>query len=195
MPTQQVSQNNDSPSSLWSSSPVVGRTEEFLSTMLPSKSLKSEEFIPINKDGERLDTYSAPPSSQALYEYQRRAKQHKVCNKYHLSGECGDMSCMYDHTDVSDTIIEVLNYMVLQMPCTRLGNCRSIKCYKGHLCQKPGCKAVKNYACRFNHRAHTLDLQVAQWVAPLEQIEAETENLSLSDGSLGDSSADSFHFS
>lgn len=149
--------------------------------------MKSEEFIPVNKDGQRLDTYCPHPSAQAFDEYQRRAKQHKVCNRYHLSGECGDMSCMYDHSDVSDTIIEVIRYMLLQRPCPRSGTCRSIKCFLGHICQKPGCKAVKSFQCKFNHRAHTMDLEVAQWVAPVEQSGVEVENSSLSDGSQGDS--------
>jgi hypothetical protein len=45
----------------------------------------------------------------------------------------------------------------------------------GHICQKPNCKAVKSWQCRFNHRTHTLDLQVAQWVAPVEQAEVDDD--------------------
>lgn len=116
--------------------------------------------------------------------YHRRANKHKVCNSYHLSGECGDMSCPYDHSDVSDTIIEVLRYLLLQHPCPRGGKCRSIKCYMGHLCQKSNCKAVKSWQCRFNYRAHTLDLHVAQWVVPLEQADDE-RSPSVSDDSVG----------
>jgi hypothetical protein len=162
----------------WSTPTIVGRSQEFLFTNLPPMSLKAEDFIAINKDGERIDTYCPHPSADAMDEYHRRAKEHKVCNSYHLSGECGDMSCQYDHSDVSDTIVEVLRYILLQHPCPRAGVCRSIKCYMGHLCQKPNCKAVKSWQCRFNHRAHTLGLQVSQWVVPVEQAEGEQSSLS-----------------
>lgn len=167
-----------SPTKSWSTPTIVGRSQEFLFTHLPPKSLKSEEFIAVNKDGERIDTYCPHPPADAMDEYHHRAKEHKVCNSYHLSGECGDMSCQYDHSDVSDTVIEVLRYILLQHPCPRAGACRSMKCYMGHLCQKPNCKAVKSWQCRFNHRAHSLDIQVSQWVVPVEQSEGEQSSLS-----------------
>ncbi|KAJ5915577.1 hypothetical protein N7466_011510 [Penicillium verhagenii] len=180
LPNQQLAKSADSespsPKQLWSSPTVVGRSLEYLTTMLPPHSLKCEEFIPINKDGDRLDTYCPHPAAEAFDEYHRRAKEHRVCNSYHLSGECGDMGCQYDHSDVSNTIIEVLRYILLQHPCSRAGACRSIKCYLGHICQKPNCKAVKSWQCRFNHRTHTLDLQVSQWVAPVDQVDADEDH-------------------
>ncbi|KAJ5782332.1 Zinc finger CCCH-type [Penicillium paradoxum] len=175
--------SGDSPKLLWSSPTVVGRSEDFLRSMLPLPSIKTEEFIPVNKDGERIDPYYPHPSPEAFEEYHARAKEHKVCNSYHLSGECGDMSCLYDHSDVSNVIVDVLRYMLLQHPCTRAGACRSIKCYMGHLCQKPGCKAVKSWQCRFNHNAHTLDLQTARWDVPSDQ--SEIDQWSVSDVSIG----------
>ncbi|KAJ6019596.1 hypothetical protein N7499_009438 [Penicillium canescens] len=174
------SPEHDSPKHLWSS-PTVGRTEEFFRTALPLPSIKTEEFIPVTKDGHRIDPYIPSPSGAAFDEYHSRAKEAKVCNSYHLSGECGDMSCPYDHSDVSDTIIEVLRFMLLQHPCSRAGACRSIKCYMGHLCQKPGCKAVKSWQCRFNQAAHTLDLKVARWDVPSDQ--SEIDQWSISDDS------------
>ena len=155
-------------------------------SLLPSRGFKSDESIPVNQYGHRLDTYCPHPTPSAMEEYQRRAKEHKVCNSYHLSGECGDMSCQYDHSDVSDTIVDVLRYMLLQHPCPQGGSCRSLKCYLGHLCQKPNCKAVKSWQCRFNQSAHTIDLKVDQWVAPVEQ--ADGERWSISDDSFSETS-------
>ncbi|CAG8068642.1 unnamed protein product [Penicillium olsonii] len=176
-----------STSSFWTSPTAVGRTEEFLRSMLPLPSIKTEEFIPVNKEGDRIDPYYPQPSAEAFEEYHSRAKEHKVCNSYHLSGECGDMSCPYDHTDVTNTVIEVLRWMLLQHPCSRSGACRSIKCYMGHLCQKPGCKAVKSWQCRFNQNAHTLDLRIARWDVPTDQDEI-VDQWSVSDGSIGEHS-------
>ncbi|KAJ5082237.1 Zinc finger CCCH-type [Penicillium argentinense] len=184
MPNQQLPKPGDeSPKQLWSAPHTVGRSQEFLSTELPPNNGKSNEYIPVNESGERLDTYCPQPSSDALDEYHRRAKSAKVCNSYHLSGECGDMSCPYDHSEVSDEIVEVLRYIVLQHPCSKAGACRSIKCYLGHLCQKPNCKGVKSWQCRFNHRAHTLDLKVAQWVVPVDTEYADFDRSCTSDDS------------
>ncbi|KAJ5553039.1 hypothetical protein N7494_002417 [Penicillium frequentans] len=67
---QQLAKSADSdspsPKQLWSSPTVVGRSQEFLTATLPTQSLKSEEFIPINKDGDRLDTYCPHPSPRPL---------------------------------------------------------------------------------------------------------------------------------
>ncbi|KAJ5682180.1 hypothetical protein N7462_005345 [Penicillium macrosclerotiorum] len=185
---QQLSINSaeESPKQLWYTSTILGRSQEFLASQLPPQTLKSEDFIPVNKNAERLDTYCPHPSPGAFDEYYRRSKDHKVCNRYHLSGECGDMSCKYDHSDVSDTIVDVLRYILLQHPCPKAGACRSIKCYLGHVCQKPNCKAVKSWQCRFNHHSHTMDLQVSQWVVPAELPDGERS--SISGDSFGDTS-------
>lgn len=183
MPGQQLSKSEDeSPKRLWGNPTIVGRSQEFLSSTLPPLGEKAEELIPINKYGDRLDTYCPHPSTDAMEEYHRRADERKVCNSYHLSGECGDMGCPYDHSDASETIIEVLRYLLLQHPCSRAGACRSIKCYLGHLCQKPNCRGVKSWQCRFNHNAHSLDLKVAQWVEPAEQ--GDLQQSPISDDSL-----------
>ncbi|KAJ5873656.1 Zinc finger CCCH-type [Penicillium subrubescens] len=162
---------DESPKQLWStpwSTPTIeGRSMEFLSNHLPPMSLKAKKYIAINKDNERLDTYCPCPSADVLDEFHRRAREHKICNSYHLSGECDDLSCHYDHSTVTEAMVDVLRYILRLHPCPRAGACRSIKCYMGHLCQKPNCIPVKRWPCRFNHRGHMLDLQVAQWVAPV----------------------------
>ncbi|KAJ5882698.1 uncharacterized protein N7473_011132 [Penicillium subrubescens] len=176
--TLSVTPADESPKQLWSTPTTVGRSKEFLFTHLPPMSLKAEGRIAVNKDGERLDTYCPHPSMDAMDEYHHRAKEHKVCNSYHLSGECGDKSCLYDHSDVSDTIFEALRYILRQHPCPRAGACRSIKCYKGHLCQKPNCRPVGGWPCRFDYRAHILDLKVSQLVPPVAQAEEEQSQVS-----------------
>lgn len=196
MPDQQLSKPApESPKKLWSTPTIVGRSLELFSTTLPSKGKESEEIVPINKDGDRLDAYCPHPSADAMDRYHRRAKDSKVCNSYHLCGECGDMSCPYDHSDVPDTIIEVLRYLSLQHPCPKGGACRSIKCHLGHICQKPNCKAVKSWQCRFNHRAHTLDLTIEKWVASVEQTDDEkSRSPSTSDESVGGTSSRSLSY-
>ncbi|KAJ5902217.1 hypothetical protein N7495_002745 [Penicillium taxi] len=179
MPTQQLSKPAiESPKQLWSTPTITGRSQDFLASVLPEQSRKSEDFIPINQYGDRIDIYCPHPPPEAMDEYHRRAKERKVCNSYHLSGECGDMSCQFDHSDVSNTIVDVLRYILLQHPCPQAGACRSIKCYMGHICQKPNCKAVKSWQCRFNQRAHSLDLEISQWVVPIEHVDIEQSSSS-----------------
>ncbi|KAJ5147460.1 hypothetical protein N7526_000812 [Penicillium atrosanguineum] len=196
MPEQHLSKPvPESPKKLWSTPTIVGRSLELFSATLPPKYKDSQEVIPINKDGDRLDAYCPHPPADAMDRYHRRAKESKVCNSYHLSGECGDMSCPYDHGDVSDSIIDVLNYLSLQYPCPKGGACRSIKCYLGHICQKPNCKAVKSWQCRFNQRAHTLDLNTEKWVASIEHNDDEnSQSPSISDESVGGTSSQSFSY-
>lgn len=151
-------------------SPGVGHPEDYITANLPQRSSMTERYIPINKFGERLDFFCPRPTENSFEEYRHRTEQQKVCNSYHLSGKCSKKDCQYGHGSVSESVIEVLRYMMIQYPCSRLGACRSISCFFGHLCQKPGCNAVGKRQCRFIQHAHTLDLQVMKWVAPDEEI-------------------------
>lgn len=141
-------------------------TKELQSQSLPSiVTLQMKELIPVNKDGERIDTYCPSPPQEAWDLYQRRLKQHKLCNKYHLGGSCPDPTCQFDHSPVERPALDVMKYILRQHPCSQGSRCRSLKCYTGHHCQKEGCKGK---SCRFNRHAHTLDITVAEWVSPIE---------------------------
>ncbi|PLN86359.1 hypothetical protein BDW42DRAFT_159087 [Aspergillus taichungensis] len=175
---QQFKQQDRSPPASWRT-PVPTRDQSYFSRHLPSDSIKSRDFIAVNKNGERLDTYCPLPSSDAWDAYNRRAKQHRLCNKYHLGGECGDLSCEYDHSNLESTYVNVMQYILRQRPCSRGSSCRSLKCYLGHICQRDGCKDPK--PCKFSRAAHLLDLNVAQWVTPIEHEMVETHS---SDDSL-----------
>lgn len=143
--------------------------------MLPVANLKSEKLIPVNKNGHRIDTFIPQPSNDDWTAYYRRVKQQKLCNQYHLGGECGNMSCPFDHSDVDDTSLAVMQHIMRQYVCPRGSDCRLIKCYHGHLCQKGGCKGGK--PCRFDQHAHTLDLHVADWATPID-IDDDDSNAS-----------------
>ncbi|KAI9923933.1 hypothetical protein MW887_008239 [Aspergillus wentii] len=143
------------------------RDQTYYAKNLPAINAKSEEFIAVNKDGDRVDTYCPQPPQDAWELYNRRAKRHKLCNKYHLGGECGDMACEYDHSHIDGSALNVMRYILRQHPCSRGATCRAIKCYLGHICQKDLCKGTK--PCRFPRQAHTLELRVSQWLTPVDQ--------------------------
>lgn len=138
MPQQQLSRTNNNTNNR--TTPTSSRQREFYVSMLSYDSIKPKECIPVNKDGDRVDTSLPQPPDEDWLVYNRRAKQHKLCNGYHLGGECGNLSCEFDHSEVDDTSLAVMRYIMRHHPCPNGPSCRSIKCYMGHLCQKPGCK-------------------------------------------------------
>ncbi|PKX97242.1 zinc finger CCCH domain-containing protein [Aspergillus novofumigatus IBT 16806] len=162
MPGQQLSRTQE------------GTPSQTLSTVrhyakyLPSIDSTAEKLIPVNKDGDRIDTYCPMPSKAAWETYNRRIKQQKLCNKFNLGGECSDLSCEFDHStsDVDPACLAVMRYMMRQRPCPRGPQCRSLKCYLGHMCQKEGCKCTK--WSKFGRDTHTMDITVANWLAPVE---------------------------
>ena len=87
--------------------------EEHFSDVLPPKCATVEHYVPLNKDGERLDMYCPRPSERAFAEYYDGVQKHNVCNSYHLSGQCANTNCVYDHGGVSETIIKALRLPAL----------------------------------------------------------------------------------
>ncbi|GIK00135.1 hypothetical protein Aspvir_004154 [Aspergillus viridinutans] len=162
MPGQQLSRTQeDTPSQTLS-------TVRHYAKYLPSIDSTAEKLIPVNKDGDRIDTYCPMPSKAAWDTYNRRIKQQKLCNKFHLGGDCSDLSCEFDHStsDVDPACLAVMRYMMRQRPCPRGPKCRSLTCYLGHMCQKEGCKCTK--WSKFGRDTHTMDITIAQWLAPVE---------------------------
>lgn len=142
--------------------------------LLPAMTVvQRKELIPVNKYGERIDPYHPSPPQEAWDIYQRRLKQHKLCNKHHVGGTCTHPACPFDHTPVEKPTLDVLFYILRQYPCPRGGECRLQKCVNGHICQKDGCKGM---SCRFTWRAHILDLDVTEWVLPMAAEDEDQAN-------------------
>lgn len=170
MPGQQLTKTYDDTPQSWITL-IAPKTQDYFAKVLPSRTARPEGFIAVNKDGDRLDAYFPAPSKHAMDNYARRTRVHKVCNKYHLGGECGDLSCEFDHSEVEPEIIEVLSWILRQTSCRYTGRCRSIKCYQGHHCQKEGCRGGKG--CKFGRRGHIIDLHLAKWDVPIDQPEVD----------------------
>ncbi|KAI9367661.1 hypothetical protein BJX61DRAFT_527369 [Aspergillus egyptiacus] len=147
------------------------RDEGLYATSLPYMNVKLLDFIPVNRDGERLDSYVPQPPKESWEAYQRRSKQRKPCNNYHLARDCENEDCEFDHNPVDSNSLNVMKYILRQHVCPKGASCRSLKCYLGHHCQRGGCKGIK--PCKFNRRAHTLDLAVGQWEPPARELSDE----------------------
>ncbi|KAF7586058.1 hypothetical protein BBP40_009624 [Aspergillus hancockii] len=155
------------------------RDQDYYAKFLPKMTPESQDSIAINRDGERIDTYCPMPSQDEWEAYYRRAKRHKLCNKFHLGGECGNLSCDFDHSPIEPTCLKVMIFIMRQHACARGAGCRSTKCYLGHICQKDGCKGTK--PCKFSRQAHLTNLQVAQWLTPFEPEDESPVSESYSD--------------
>lgn len=173
MPSQLAKPKEDTPSQLWG--PIKPREQEYYARFLPRLNSKSQEYIAVNSAQERIDNYCPMPSPEAWDAYSRRSRRAKVCNNYHLGGECGNLSCEYDHSPVDNACMHVVRYIMKQHCCPSGAKCRSLKCYLGHHCQKDGCKNTK--PCKFSRHAHTLDLKVSQWVTPIENEAAASPSV------------------
>lgn len=124
-------------------------------------------MIPLNQDGQRLDFYLKPPNTEHWTAYTHRAKIHKLCNDYQLSGQCssGDR-CHYDHSHLEPELKHVLKLIVHDYPCGRRGSCRLKNCNLGHVCYREGCKGSSGKGgCRLNRAMHGIDPNVSEWVS------------------------------
>ncbi|KAL2816480.1 hypothetical protein BJX63DRAFT_137076 [Aspergillus granulosus] len=153
------------------------REMEFYAENLPYMNAKALDFIPVNKDGERIDIYVPPPSPEVWELYVKRSKVRKLCNNYHLGGGCDNENCEFDHSAADSNSLNVMKYILRQHVCTKGARCRLLNCYVGHHCQKGGCRGIK--PCRFGRRAHTLDVTVAQWEVPVEQSTSGDSSVSV----------------
>lgn len=123
-------------------------------------------MIPINNEGNRLDFYLKPPNSDQWSAYTQRAKIHKLCNDFQLSGHCTNgLRCHYDHSPLEPDLKHVLKLIVHDYPCGRRGACRVKDCNLGHVCFREGCRGSSGKGgCRLNRHMHGVDTSVAEWV-------------------------------
>ncbi|KAI9038263.1 zinc finger CCCH domain-containing protein [Aspergillus affinis] len=159
MPSQQLSQSKHYvPSPMQSPSKL--RDDAYYYKNLPGTWGKYKDHIALNIDDERLDSYCPSPSTDAWDSYNRRIKQHKLCNRHQLSGDCDNPACEFDHGPADDDCLHVMRHI---------------------LRQHDGCRGTK--PCKFGRHAHTLSLKVMQWVPPVEHVDNSSEFIDPSDPS------------
>lgn len=139
------------------------RNRDNLTDDLPISAPQTEGMIPVNKDGERLDTVIPKPTPEEWSIYNQRVKQQKPCNNFYMRNQCPIPNCTLDHTPLEPEALHVLTCILKGYPCPRKGGCRSADCYNGHICQKNGCYGK---GCRLNYYMHSMDPKVADWVMP-----------------------------
>lgn len=132
-----------------------------ISANLPTTTISG--FIPLNKDGQRLDTYTRPPTQEEWRIYNARFHKRKPCNSFHLQRICTTFDCPFDHTELEPESRHVLEYVLKCSPCPRRSDCRASDCFYGHLCHKDDCTGQMK-GCRMKTDLHSVDPKVASMV-------------------------------
>ncbi|KAI7282521.1 hypothetical protein KC345_g3407 [Hortaea werneckii] len=141
-------------------------------TGLPQPSSVPAGKVPINKAGDRLDTYIDPPSPYDLEQFKARTKTQKLCNDHHLTGLCPRAaadSCPFDHAPISDGVCNALKQVAYGVPCPRKSGCRRPVCQKGHCCQRTDCRyRGGKFPCKISRGLHSVDMNLAAFVDAVE---------------------------
>lgn len=158
--------------------------QENPASLLPVASPLKKDLIPVNKYGDRLDLVLEKPRAEDWQLYQQRSKLHKLCNNHHLGGQCTDVDCKFDHSELEPQALAVMKYILKEVPCQRGSKCRLANCYSGHVCQRDGCRGGSRFNCRFKplQHAHHLDFKVAEWVSPIVVEEEQNDTSEPSEG-------------
>ncbi|KAH4232137.1 hypothetical protein HBI06_075850 [Parastagonospora nodorum] len=149
-----------------SSGPSSGRSN--ISSSLPTTI--SSNYIPLNKDNQRIDTYIRPPTQAEWSIYNSRFHKQKPCNSFHLQRVCTTFGCPYNHQELEPESRHVLEYVVKCSPCPKKGDCRDSNCPLGHICQKDGCQGQMK-GCRMKSDLHNVHPELANMVLVDEEDE------------------------
>ncbi|KAM0718103.1 hypothetical protein Q7P37_006435 [Cladosporium fusiforme] len=111
------------------------------SALLPHSRKFPPGHVAVNAKNERIDMFMPPASLEDRQRFAQRIAVGKLCNKFHLLGECADGSdCSYDHGSIDEGMRNYLRSVAASTPCPRRNGCRNLLCLNGHVCQKPDCK-------------------------------------------------------
>ncbi|KAI6793169.1 hypothetical protein KC332_g17270 [Hortaea werneckii] len=167
-PAQQTSTPVSHPAQAKSQDPLQNLFD--FATGLPQPSSVPAGKVPVNKAGDRLDTYIDPPSPYDLEQFKARTKIQKLCNDHHLAGSCakGD-TCPFDHAPISDGVCNALKQVAYGVLCPRKSGCRRPVCQKGHCCQRTDCRhRGGKFPCKIPRGLHSVDMNLAGFVDGVE---------------------------
>jgi hypothetical protein len=87
-------------------------------------------------------------------------KPKKLCNNFHLLGDCSNYMCNYNHDmKLNEKQFIALRYIARLAPCVAGLNCDDFDCISGHRCLNSPCTFAQ---CRFPDEMHQVDLVVTR---------------------------------
>lgn len=149
--------------------------------LLPHADSVPSGFVAINEKGERLDLYMPPVTAEVRHRFAQRVASKKLCNKFHLTGDCPDLAsnnCSFDHSPIDEGLRNYLRSIAASTPCTRRSACKNLNCLNGHVCQKPDCKyRGGKLFCKLPGPLHYVKLQFKECVPGISPQQNKRENL------------------
>lgn len=132
---------------------AVVRTDDAFHLLSTTVDPRRREYPVLkNSKGQRLDAIISPP--QSLVHVMRTKK---ICNAFHLLGECSSTKCAFLHgVRLDDREIEARRWIVRQVPCLSGLQCKDEKCLLGHQCHDVACAKIGR-GCRFSKKMHNID--------------------------------------
>ena len=123
------------------SSLVMDSPQRKFPSLVPKTWGPDPGVVLININNERVDADLGPVDLEAARKLASWTKGQKLCHNYILLGRCAHgESCTFTHTaDLDEKEKVALMYRARQLLCARGSDCRSIKCWSGHMCA-PTCK-------------------------------------------------------
>ena len=144
------------------------QTDPDFSAMLPHADSVPPGFVAVNAKGERLDVYIPPVTTDIRSRFTQRVANQKLCNRFHLTGDCPDHAknnCPFDHSPIDEGLRNYLRSIAAGTPCTRRSLCKNLTCLNGHVCQKSDCKyRGGKLFCKLPGPMHYVQLQFKEWV-------------------------------
>lgn len=120
----------------------------------PSVTVPARKDYPVlqNSRGQRLDAVISPPQSLV-----RVLRDKKLCNPFHILGECPYNDCIFVHgVRLDEKGIEARRLLARQTPCLSGLQCNDEKCLLGHQCPDKACVKIGR-GCRFTPEMHSVD--------------------------------------
>lgn len=136
------------------------------SALLPHSENIPPGHVAVNAKAERIDMFMPPASNEDRQRFAQRIAHRKLCNKYHLLGECVEgPACPFDHASIDEGLRSYLRSVAASTPCPRRNNCRNLSCLNGHVCQKPDCKYRGGKVfCKLPGPVHYVQLDFKEFV-------------------------------
>lgn len=111
----------------------------------------SMKCVPRNSQGQRID----PPLKYSTT-LVSELKSRKLCNRFHILGECPFEPCNHKHgAKLGFEQLKALRHIARQTPCHLGSECDDERCFSGHNCPAIPCTWGRD--CKFPRGMHGID--------------------------------------
>ncbi|MCJ1470755.1 hypothetical protein MMC07_009402 [Pseudocyphellaria aurata] len=112
-----------------------------------------QNVLLLNSNDERVDSNLGQLDADAAARVTERTDKKKLCNDFHLRGQCRTAACTFAHEPtLDDKELVVLKYKARFLVCEKGSACRIPDCWHGHMCSFQDCRRVE--ICRFKAFHH-----------------------------------------